>query len=56
MLPLVEFMERLAENRKSNVRNCDNEIEEARHNEVKGIIEPDIETRHNLEPTYWEER
>jgi len=56
MLPLIEFIERLKENLKSNVRNCDNEIEEQRHKQLHDMISPDFEQNRSLKPTYWEDR
>ena len=31
MMPIIEFLERLAESRKGTQRNCNNELEDDRH-------------------------
>ena len=56
MVSLHEFMERLVQSSKTNVRNCNNEIEAKRYRELREIIWQDMGDHKNQEVSYWNQR
>lgn len=56
MIPIVEFIERMIMRSKANVRNCDDEIEEARFNELRLHMTDCYQETQLMETSFWDFR
>lgn len=58
MIPINEFYERLLmrHTRPSQVRYCNNEMENEKSEMLQGLITNDFNENETIDPTYWEER